>query len=1006
MPTGVLSEWRSYVDLGIVGGYLDVNGSRTNATLTSSLDVSLGQVPFSAPISGVSIELLIKPGDCFSRGGGTRLFATGGFEYYKVLISGSSIVWDTFTDPGPTPGQDSMTVPLNGCAQTSADYLADGTWHHLAFVKDAATGAQAVYIDGKVVGSLPKNATGRSFSKPHAISLDPVDSVAFCAAIDELAIYETALPAETIQQHFLDATVHHRPYTMGQDALFKGMVDHVTANNATATDPTALTNCTPYDVSEFMPGTILPSPHGNNTVCSGCPTCLSQLQSFPDPRYEPSAVEAFGIIPNYNWMAPGYMAGENNPAVDRRTVDNTSVLIQAELAKKWGYGIVLDGHLCCSDRQNLTIKLANALSHVSLDVNIIRQQIRGGMQLHNQSLPTGCYVQNAAKQFVNCVGHSVPSTKKVLRPTSSVAFAEAIGCPDSLFDADGQYFRDKVFGKFEGMLQRRINRVNEDGEIFVSIGAGEGQTCAADPLVLKDYLDGPYSKILNTSNNKRAGWETYSSAWRVRLTQRFKAIFLTDPGFKTLEKVHYSEYQVQGDNNYFGKFAFTGIINPIFATRCSLPLLTPAGNWTMTRHINTPYASRGGQYYSTADFYPRHPQGWMTTSGPWHGIEWLLQVRAAEIARGDKFFSPFVAMGWSPHAEDNIRPAQSLGLLKIVQVWGAEFFYTGFFSVSKPFPHSANWCYQAAMPSYAQALLTQYAPIFFNGTLANATTDPHIAGGGWGGCASAKCPQLGAVRVPSKQELHQANDKAPLLWAGAANRVAIGRKRDGVAQWVFALAIQRNSNTQNNSMLEAPATLNVKGIGHPLRLTARLQGSVYIYDESGASEGIGPTIKQVDGWHEATHPARWSKEMVYEAELFTGHLDDRNKLVVTEVPDGTVAGDFGTFTTFVRFPPVGNQQVMGDMQLSYQISTAPTKSTDSRQQQPCLLGEVRVRCRTSMLSLNYTTGAMLSLNGVTRHSVAENLSSWSWITLTDIPARAELVLSGSGIDVDALYVRP
>ena len=56
--------------------------------------------------------------------------------------------------------------------------------------------------------------------------------------------------------------------------------------------------------------------------------------------------------------------------------------------------------------------------------------------------------------------------------------------------------------------------------------------------------------------------------------------------------------------------------------------------------------------------------------------------------------------------------------MKILAVWGAEWFYVGFFSLRAPFQDSANWCWQALAPVYAQALVvTQAADFFYEGDL-------------------------------------------------------------------------------------------------------------------------------------------------------------------------------------------------------------------------------------------------------------------------------------------------
>ena len=80
-------------------------------------------------------------------------------------------------------------------------------------------------------------------------------------------------------------------------------------------------------------------------------------------------------------------------------------------------------------------------------------------------------------------------------------------------------------------------------------------------------------------------------------------------------------------------------------------------------------------------------------------------LRTVLAPAGDELFSPFVSPGWSGQAERNLRPAQWLGLLKVMVAWGAEWFYAGFFSLRAPFQPADNWCWQAMMPAYAQALV-------------------------------------------------------------------------------------------------------------------------------------------------------------------------------------------------------------------------------------------------------------------------------------------------------------
>ena len=59
------------------------------------------------------------------------------------------------------------------------------------------------------------------------------------------------------------------------------------------------------------------------------------------------------------------------------------------------------------------------------------------------------------------------------------------------------------------------------------------------------------------------------------------------------------------------------------------------------------------------------------THGSWHSIDWLQQILPSQISTGDVVWSPFVAAGWSEREELNARPAQWLGLLKLLTVTGS-----------------------------------------------------------------------------------------------------------------------------------------------------------------------------------------------------------------------------------------------------------------------------------------------------------------------------------------------
>jgi hypothetical protein len=180
------------------------------------------------------------------------------------------------------------------------------------------------------------------------------------------------------------------------------------------------------------------------------------------------------------------------------------------------------------------------------------------------------------------------------------------------------------------------------------------------------------------------------------------------------------------------------------------------------------------------------------------------------------------------------------------------------------------------MPSYAQAVTSQVAPFLYEGSLVYVDGNSTFA-----------------MKTDAESDR-----RSPLLWAGQPNILAIARRLDGA--FLLSLAVQRNSNaalnlgnTSTSAMIRVPGIYNVTG--EALQLTARLQGSVYVYrNDSGSAD---PVVYQVDGWHEATHPAYWSATqrgaIVIEAELFSGHLSRAGAAVLrTERVEGSTRLDF------------------------------------------------------------------------------------------------------------------
>ena len=216
------------------------------------------------------------------------------------LVSGIS--WSCTTNdkngvpsPPALAETEEISAPLAGVGVLANDYLLDGQWHHIAFVKNAETGEQAIWIDGQSPAPLRTagNATGRVIRHNEAVYFNSRGSVSTCAALDEIALYESALPDSLIYQHFLDSTHEHRAYS--------------TTDPGTAPPAPAPCNGT-YDPLDYMPGTKLPTPKGNATA-GVTATAVEQLRRFASPRY----AQPQTLPPLYSgWLQPEKVIGGAN----------------------------------------------------------------------------------------------------------------------------------------------------------------------------------------------------------------------------------------------------------------------------------------------------------------------------------------------------------------------------------------------------------------------------------------------------------------------------------------------------------------------------------------------------------------------------------------------------------------------------------------------------------------------------------------------------------------------
>jgi hypothetical protein len=313
-------------------------------------------------------------------------------------------------------------------------------------------------------------------------------------------------------------------------------------------------------------------------------------------------------------------------------------------------------------------------------------------------------------------------------------------------------------------------------------------------------------------------------------------------------------------------------------------------------------------------------------------------------------------------------------MLKLVAIWGAEFYYAGFFSLGTPFSPSENWCFQAAMPAYSQAVSSSYADVLFEDG-----SHPVLAG-------------FQGAYIAGRENTFGPNpavSASPWLWAGAPNRIAVARKAAAKQLYVIAGAVERKSNQMGNSR----AVVNVSillptgpmGAGSTrLQFEVRLQGSVYVYDATASK----PKFYQIDAWHEAQHPSFWSRHSVVEAEVFRTHL--RNHLAIhTEVPARALVGDYRVFTSFVATCNIGASQLVYDVEPASWVWLRVRLST---------ICEREARTTTTSVRVGHRTAASFVLPD----------ARWTWrrVYTNNAEAAAELLLEigGQQMDLDRLIV--
>lgn len=812
-----------------------VSGGPVGKFMRFSKDVDVDEA-FISGGTGVTnaftIEMMFKPGRGFQN---TDFFSTsdGSIDIdFGVMPDMASWglnenVFLSFKTKTAS-GTDDFNLNMQfGTRERSWSYWTDGNWHHVAFVRKP-DGTKEIWIDGTLPQGFSKSAPSGNLvsSAPTAQAYfsdnnNGPSNRKFYGDMDQLAIYTSALPGNMVKQHYDD---------FKSGLTYQNWTQLASVVQNTITDD-------PYDPLNHAPGAVLCVPPDADevgpNVANTCPNYtqgiidspLQQLKKMPLPRYKAGHTLTLSVlwasIYNQAQLAP-------NTATFSAAVASSAYDLMKEIALNFGHMITLVeprpnavngvGQYWNQDDYAVRVAtLANENPSHPMAIITTRRPIPSAMSFVNpisQTLPSSNYFQNTSTgQFLSPYSGNPIGTYNSNQPDANNAKNWRPTAPISTFISDGNTQKTQVFQPLLNAMPARlalnptkaIDIISENAELFAGYDDKNGPGGS-----WTTDLD---NQVLTAAN--ALGINTYKFSSRMyanNVNQAYKAPIKSLPG---MQNTLYAEYNVDG--------------GPI-----------DRWDWTEARLINDPHPING-QRYSTLDFYMRFgTKNWAGYSGAWHGWSWLELTLKNVRQTGDKFFSPFIAPGWNPVAVRHVPPAMWLGLVKNMAVLGGEYFYTSYFpgedygsNVGDP----KNYTWQNTTAPYTQALISRNESFFRNSDAMQG--DNLIA---------QEEPYLGNGFKFITQDPHSI---VTVRKSNTGNKYMISAGYNAINSKANAVVPEKN--------------LTIKLDGNEVTFKAREQGSVYMYDNTNTS---APVFYQLDAWHEATHPIYWSKNFLFDAELY------------------------------------------------------------------------------------------------------------------------------------------
>jgi len=581
-------------------------------------------------------------------------------------------------------------------------------------------------------------------------------------------------------------------------------------SNGGTTPPIASPVTAPIDTLEFPIGHI----QGSTSSLAVDDSMVAQLKQFPLPRYKTGH-----IFPRIsNWIALDYASGQlQRPAPTVYQQTKIGQDLQEQIVTKFNYyhsyviNIGRTGEFGDTMKFNgAFIKQGNANPSWPSQIQTYWQQLNprnaGFQSTSNYADNKRCPPNHYLRTGTTPPYFFIDASGNNITGTTTTDTSRRVLSPISPLDSIRQ---DGLTQKYNiqqllSKITKPINFVSENAE---NLNYWNDAALQNDPAVVLD-------KVASGLD-----WPTYKAAKLRLFTETYKNEWMSLPGFANTSYVQYTLFGMDGTNG----------------TQSSFPI------WAQMRYLQDYKASTtASKIRPTFDMYARWPSNWRYGTGPWKGWGNWVQGRNTELANGDTLAMPFISAGWNTNEEGNMRPAQMLGLLKCMANTGAESFHEGYFndasSYQSPNPPPSDpkgYAWQFMMAPYTQAITSWYQSIFYNSKILDGDV----------------IENYGNTSVKSFN-----------FYSGCKDIIVTARQSNAnTNQYILATTIQNFSNQKGNTPLIADAKISLTG--STVQFKTRRQGSVYFFEKNTN------TFFQLDGWHEYTHPQRWSKDFVFEGEL-------------------------------------------------------------------------------------------------------------------------------------------